>query len=398
MRSGTARAWHQGNLRSRAADRLPQLGAARAATQTLWIAVYRSAASHHVSHGASHWVAPDCNLRSTRPPISLHLSRHDDPMNPTIHEVAEPQDTRATMTRLSARGYAAVRQVLVQLPDEKLTERGSTLGRMVHERSHRALLLYLLLLTCWPWLRENHQPLPAKVWIRALTASGAPTWSPSTLSRAWADLEEFGLLEQRQREARAVRVKPRREDGKDSYDPPGGRRSGEHRYFVLPDTFWNDELFAKLTLPGLAVLLIIAKETNSLKKKEMYVPLKQARAWYGVSAKTLQNGLHDLDRHGLLHRREERIKAPLSATGWTTRVWYSLTGDFGSEARAALRKRARTERAARLGVKPASVATKRAAPVVSIARTARARRTTKPTSRKTVVAGGRARSTRNETN
>ena len=43
-------------------------------------------------------------------------------------------------------------------------------------------------------------------------------------------------------------------------------------------------------------------------------------------------------------KREETIAAPLSPTGATTRVWYSLTGDFGHESRAALRRRAKKER------------------------------------------------------
>ena len=54
---------------------------------------------------------------------------------------------------------------------------------------------------------------------------------------------------------------------------------------------------------------------------------------------------------GLLHRREEHILAPLSPTGSTTRTWYSLTGDFGHEARKAQGQLASKERRARLGRK-----------------------------------------------
>lgn len=299
--------------------------------------------------GALHWVV---RSRKRHPGLVskwLLLQRHDVRMPTTLDELPNAQDTRTEMLRLSARGYSVLRRLLVQLPDEKLDERGSTLGRMVTERRHRALQLYLLLLTCWPWLGTRKQPLPAAVWIRALTSSDskAPTWSASTLSRAWKDLEELQLLEKRAREARAVRVVPRREDGKEAYEPPAGRRSREHLYFVLPDAFWKDELFAKLTLPGLAMLLIIAKETNSA--KEMYLPLHMAQEWYGISAKTAQNGLNNLKEHGLLHVRKEPIKAPLSKTGWTTRYWYSLIGDYGTDARTALRKKARTERKARVG-------------------------------------------------
>lgn len=250
------------------------------------------------------------------------------------------------MLRLSARGYGQFRRILVQHPDAKLPERGSMLGRMVRERRHRALLLYLLLLTCWPWLEKNREPLAASVWIRALTAPGAQTWTPSTLSRAWNDLEEFGLIEERQRKRRRTLVVPRREDGAEPYDAPGGRRSREHLYFTLPDAFWTDQIFAQLSLPGLAMLLIIAKETTG-KKREMYLPLHMAPAWYGISSKTAQNGLNNLREHKLLHERDEREPAPLSPTGWRTKRYYSLTGAFGAEARAALQKKASTERSAR---------------------------------------------------
>lgn len=260
---------------------------------------------------------------------------------------ATPATTRAMMTRLSARGYMQIRHILVQLPEAD-KPRVSTVGRAVHERRHRALLLYLLVLTAWPWLEKNREPLAASVWIRALTPpkGGGLTWSPSTLSRAWLDLEEMGLLEPRERVGRSSLIVPRREDGAEAYDPPGGRTDRWNNYFVLPDSFWNADIFAQLSLPGLAMLLIIAKETNS--KKEMYLPYAKAPDWYGISPKSAQKGLADLAKVGLLHKRDETIAAPLSPTGVTTRAWYSLTGDFGHDSRAALRRRAKKERKVRV--------------------------------------------------
>jgi len=265
-------------------------------------------------------------------------------------EEITPAETRAEITRLSARGYVALRHVLVQKPRAEKSsddELGSTVGVAVHERRHRALLLYLLMLTAWPWLAENRRPLPGAAWIRALTAPGALTWSPSTLSRAWADLSDMGLVEvERKREGRARRVLPRREDGQGLYDAPAGRRDRNNMYFVLPDNFWLEEIFAKLTLPGLAMLLIIAKETNH--KSEMYLPYSFGPKWYGLSPKSVQNGIKDLDKHGLVNIRHQTFKAPLSATGSSTRIWYSLTGAFAHDARSALRTTARVERTRRL--------------------------------------------------
>ena len=103
------------------------------------------------------------------------------------------------------------------------------------------------------------------------------------------------------------------------------------------------------------MLLIIAKETSH--KPEMYVPYEYAPAWYGISPKTAQNGIRDLKELGLLHKRIEVIKAPLSGIGKTTRTYYSLTGDFGHEARTAQQRAARSDRASRLG-EPGPVAKK----------------------------------------
>lgn len=302
---------------------------------------------------------------SNRGPDSSTTSRtvsgHTDPMELEVNvaeaaaEEITSAETRAEITRLSARGYVALRHVLVQKPRAEISsdeELGSTVGEAVHERRHRALLLYLLVLTAWPWLTENRRPLPGAAWIRALTAPGALTWSPSTLSRAWGDLAEMGLVEvERKREGRARRVIPRREDGQGLYDPPAGRRDRQNMYFVLPDTFWLEEVFAKLSLPGLAMLLIIAKETNN--KNEMYLPYSYGPQWYGLSPKSVQNGIKDLEKHGLVNIRHQTFKAPLSATGSSTRIWYSLTGAFTHDARSALRKTARGERTRRLAAQQA---------------------------------------------
>lgn len=295
---------------------------------------------------ASHCVVRERNR--ARRLLSAHQRRMwlYKPMDEAT-DAASPAQTREMMTRLSARGYVQLRHILVQLPDADKV-RTSTVGRAVAERRHRALLLYLLLLTCWPWLQDNDAPLSSAVWIRALTPppGGGLTWSPSTLSRAWLDLEDLGLLEPRVRHGRATTIVPRREDGGAAYDAPGGRIDRWNTYFSLPDAFWTADIFAKLSLPGLAMLLIIAKETSS--KSEMYLPYSKARDWYGISPKSAQNGIANLESNGLLHRREEKIVAPLSPTGVSVRTWYSLTGDFGHEARRAQGARASKERKARL--------------------------------------------------
>jgi hypothetical protein len=270
---------------------------------------------------------------------------------------ATPQETREQFTRLAGRGYLKLRHVLVQLPDDR-DERASTVGTMMNQRKHRALLLYLLILTSWPWLSRNKVPLAAAVWVRALTgpydAKNAPTWSASTLSRALGDLETLELIEKRDRVKRRSHIIPRREDGADAYTIPDGLNDRYNTYFTLPDSFWNTGLFAKLSFPGLVMLLIVAKETSQ--KAEMYIPHEKGPDWYGISPGTVKNGINNLRKLDLLDEREEWRKAPLSPTGLTQRIWYSLKGEFGHGAREQQRNTAKTERSQRIG-KNASPAT-----------------------------------------
>jgi len=244
------------------------------------------------------------------------------------------------MTKLAGRGYAQFRNTLVQLPDED-KPRASTLSRMVSGRKHRELLLYMLLLTNWTWLHKQEKPLPAGVWTRALTAPGGLTWSPSTLSRAWTRLEEFGLIEKRERADRLVRVTPRREDTEDEYTAPGGRTDRLHTYFTIPDSFWCDEWFAKLSLPALAVFLVVAKETSY--QDECRFTYNRMDDWYGLKARTVQSGVKELRDYGLLSVRGESINAPLSATGKTTQMHYALTGEFSRPSRMAMQAKAQSE-------------------------------------------------------
>jgi DNA-binding transcriptional regulator YhcF (GntR family) len=253
---------------------------------------------------------------------------------------ATPEATRAAGLRLSARGYSTIRHVLVQNHEDP---RPSVLGEMVRKRRHRALVLYLELLTWWPWLKSNHQPLSADVWIRSLTAadsasSRALTWSPSTLSRTWRELEELGLIEPRRRSGRLTRVTPRREDGQGTYIAPSGGKDKGDRYFVLPDGFWVEGWFATLSFPALATLLILLKETSN--KPETWLPREKMSDWYGISGRTVQKGLTELEERGLVKKRSEVVAAPLSPNGITRRVHYSLTGPFSLDTRMSLRRTA----------------------------------------------------------
>lgn len=264
-------------------------------------------------------------------------------------ETATPAETRDYVLKLSGRRYTVLRHIFTQLPSDS-EHRPSVLGPMVTDRKRRSLQLYLLLLTAWPWLGENGLPLlPAETWARALRTDRGRGWTPTNVSAAWSDLEHRGLVE-RQRRARGVEVVPRREDGKAKYTKPGLiEEDRRETYFILPGEFWTEEWFERLTMPGLAMLLIIAAETSS--KTEVWLTNEHAAKWYGLSSRSVEAGIEDLRTHGLLVDREEWVKAPLSAIGTTKRHWYGLTGSFSTEARAKLQKTAQAEFKARPGAR-----------------------------------------------
>ena len=259
---------------------------------------------------------------------------------------ASPADTRVEFLKRSGRGYTVVRHIFRQLPDT-CPNRVSVLGPMVTERKRRSVQLYLLLLTAWPWLEREEEPLQALVWARALTTGTGRIWKPSQVSAVWTDLESRGLISRR-RLSRGLVVEPRREDGQEPYTSPGGKKNDRFEsYFTLPAEFWTEEWFETLTLPGVAMLLIIAGETSDPDHREVWLTNEHAGGWYGISPRSVEAGIRDLATHGLVDERTEWTKAPLSPVGATKRHWYSLTGAFATEARLADQARAQDEVARR---------------------------------------------------
>ena len=270
-------------------------------------------------------------------------------------ESASPADTREELLRVSGRRYTVLRHIFRQMPNDA-KHRPSVLGPMVTDRKRRSVQLYLLLLTTWSWLEKQDRPLPAAVWARALSTDRGRQWTPTHVSAAWTDLESRGLVSRR-RLARGVLIEPRREDGKAAYTKPGLSKSDRlETYFVLPPEFWTEEWFERLTMPGLAMLLIIAGETSD--KEEVWLTNEDAASWYGLSARSVESGIEDLRACGLLEERVEWIKAPLSAVGSTKRHWYRLTGPFSSQSRSTLQREAQAEFKARTGKRSATKASK----------------------------------------
>lgn len=266
---------------------------------------------------------------------------------------ATPKSTREAIVRSTGSGYTLVRHAFVQKHQGR--KRGSTLGRLVRERKRRELILYLLVLTAWEG-QEGRSPWSAAVWLRALEVKPAPnlTWSRSSLSETWTELVRLKMIE-RSRQQRRSRITPRREDRKGVYVRPDGKTVAE-RYFNLPGEFWTDLWFDRLGLAGIAVLLILLKETN--KEPEVHLTHADTAQWYGISESTAKKGYKELVDAGLVTFRDDHRRANFSETGLTTVRYYSLTGPFSTDARADARALARRERSRRLRSAKASSTTR----------------------------------------
>lgn len=165
----------------------------------------------------------------------------------------------------------------------------------------------------------------ARVWARAQGLTTPRDPGAAVVSKAWARLDEkYGLVERR-RKGRLLEVVALHEDGsRRPYDHPDGRSAGD-RYFKIPFAYWTDDWYWTLSLPAKAVLLI------ALSLRSPFVlPAERAPDWYGISADTIERGLRDLRKHGLLDRSRKQKPAPLAPTGFTLESHYRLQAPFGS--------------------------------------------------------------------
>ncbi len=255
---------------------------------------------------------------------------------------ATPLQTREALTKQAGRGYTVIRNSFVQVR-EAGRWRGSSLGRLVTARQPRALLAYLLLLMLWNALDRRAKPLEAPVWARALSPDPpAAPWPEKAMTPVWAFLEqEPHPLITKARKARLVKPSPRQEDGKAAYvRPRPDVLTGDEAelFFALPDAFWLEGWHHRLTLPGIAVLLILLHGTQ--RRDEARLSPDRAADWYDVSTKTMEKGLEDLRKHDLIKVRTDWVEAPLSKIGTTKHTYYRLTGVFSRQGREELQQAA----------------------------------------------------------
>lgn len=148
----------------------------------------------------------------------------------------------------------------------------------------------------------------------------------------------------KERQARLVKVTPRKENGRGEYTRPRPDQNpgdAEELYFALPDAFWLDDWHNTLSLPGVAVLVIVLAGTVT--RDEAWLSPERAPEWYGISPKTMYNGLEDLRKNELLDSRDEWVTAALSGIGKTKKTYYRLRDPFSRAARLQLQDTTRAE-------------------------------------------------------
>ena len=192
----------------------------------------------------------------------------------------------------------------------------------------RGLRAYLIVVAATSASNEDgwSTTLDSLVWARLLdaedtaTQAGARTAAWRTLGR----LQDRKLI-RRTRSARSNRditVTLLREDAQgEPYTHPASGAADDPAdwYLRLPVSFWAKGLDAELTMPGLAMLLTVARE-----KPWSAFPAERMPEWYGWSPETTERGLCELVDLGLAERRKAYRRTPLSPVGYTLTYQYRL--------------------------------------------------------------------------
>ena len=269
---------------------------------------------------------------TTSTEVSIEAPGEGDPFAGIVDEQpADGTSARSDLLDTTRRGYVPIRKTFVQKPRGSET-RASVLARLVTQRQHRELKLYLLYLALRPVLREP--PLPLAVWARMLHAPRGLSASTEQVSKAFTALHNHQLLA-RSAPGAAVRLTALREDGSGHpYTRPGSPEdtdAGGPGYFTVPHEFWHSGLADQLTLPGTAMFLIILAETTQ--KTSFQMSVERAPDYYGISERTAERGYKQLEESGVLLTHSQGVRDPRSTTGYRRVVHRALEAPYSTAAR-----------------------------------------------------------------
>jgi hypothetical protein len=244
---------------------------------------------------------------------------------------ANEADTRQALLEKSGRTFVPVRKTFVQTPRATAPDPrhlAGPLSEFVRRRDPRALQAYMMIVAATSsgegtdgWSTTH----PIMVWARAFgTTLGAERSSAANaVSKILHRLEDRKLIQRSRRgRERRIRVELLREDGSgEPYTRPSTRAD---RWLRLNHAFWLDGWCERLSLPGMAMLLVALHEKTGFR-----LPTERVPEWYGWSADTAERGLAELEEHGLLHKVQRVRKEPLSASGYGRVNEYYLLPPFG---------------------------------------------------------------------
>ncbi|MFE2049708.1 hypothetical protein ACFXAS_14495 [Streptomyces sp. NPDC059459] len=232
------------------------------------------------------------------------------------------RDARIAILERSVRATVPLRKTFVQANAGKGSRHGP-LRKFVTSGDLRGLKAYLLIVAaCSDGSKGWSTTHDSAVWARLMdidtsaTPAAARTGAWRTLQR----LQKHKLITcTRPRGSTMITATLLREDGSgEPYDRPTGK-TAEDRFLQIPQAFWKKGFDEQIDIPGLAMLLVIARE-----KPWSPFPAERAPEWYGWSADTHLRGLNKLIELDLAERRETYTKAPLSPSGLTMTYQYNL--------------------------------------------------------------------------
>lgn len=234
-------------------------------------------------------------------------------------------DARVELINRNIRATVPVRKAFVQRPPGE-TPRKGPLATFVTNGDLRGLRAYLIIVAAsgasdekrGGWVTE----LDSLVWGRLFDAEETATQQAARTAawRTMGRLKERGLIERaREPGARNIAVTLLREDASgEHYTRPNGK-TVDDRFLRLPVRFWKNGYDSEITLPGLAMMLVLAAE-----KPWSSYPPDRMEEWYGWSGDTTQRGLKNLLDLNLAERRKSYKKAPLAPLGSTLIYQYRL--------------------------------------------------------------------------
>ncbi|MEV0187219.1 hypothetical protein AB0I39_01620 [Kitasatospora purpeofusca] len=228
--------------------------------------------------------------------------------------------------------HVPVRRDFVQLPPRS-ESRHSVLAQFVRGRDVRGLRAYLFILAITSSDLDNWSTtLNSSVWARAIgaTDTAEPASARAAVTKIFSRLHQRGLITcTRLLRTHDIRVTLLREDGKGGpYTRPG--KDNRDPYLRVPRELWDERVIDDLSLPALAMLLVLSCERPGFE-----LPSERAPEWYGWSADTAERGFRELVDKGLAGVRKTFKSAPASPRGYTHCNRYTLVAPYAHRGRVA---------------------------------------------------------------